>query len=520
MDAAIYARYSSHNQREESIEDQVRVCRAEAERQGYNVVHIYADSAISGRTDERPEFQRMLADAGKKSWNAVFIYKMDRFARNRYDSAIRKAELKQKGIKLISATEHVPEGPEGVLLESLLEGMAEYYSRNLAENVRRGMEGNAMKCNPNGRPLAGYVITNGHYEPDPDTAPLVRMIFEMYADGATMRECIEATPELRTSTGHVLTASTISKMLRNESYMGTFHQMGIRIEGGMPAIVPEHVFKQVQSRLQANKHGRQAPLVERYPLSGKLVDEHGNVYVGVSGTSKGGKRYRYYMCKASNHRLPQPDVDERVSHAVAKVVGRPDALERITSMIMLAQERAESGERAQMAVLQAQLDANHAEQERIVDAIAKIGLNDSMEARIKTLEDEALYLREELASVRVGAPHITPDMVEFWVSQLFFAEPAAVLATFVSRVVVADDGTLRVEFHLLEEPDETLDEHKTAGENDQSDSVLGTEQKSEHVPAAGEGTCSHMFPMVGTRRQQANTGFIVAIPRGFAIIAA
>lgn len=150
MNAVIYARYSSDNQREESIEGQIRECKTFAQRNGMTIVGEYIDRAKSATTDKRPEFQRMIAESSKKAFEIIIVWKLDRFARNRYDSAHYKAQLRKNGVKVISATESISEGAEGVLLESVLEGMAEYYSKELGEKTLRGMTENALKCKHNG----------------------------------------------------------------------------------------------------------------------------------------------------------------------------------------------------------------------------------------------------------------------------------------------------------------------------------------------------------------------------------
>ena len=145
MTAVIYARYSSDNQREESIEGQIRECTAYAEKNGITIVKHYIDRAISAKTDNRPQFQQMIKDSDKKLFDIVLVWKLDRFARNRYDSARYKTQLKKNGVKLVSATEIISEGPEGIILESVLEGYAEYYSADLAEKVVRGQTENILK---------------------------------------------------------------------------------------------------------------------------------------------------------------------------------------------------------------------------------------------------------------------------------------------------------------------------------------------------------------------------------------
>ena len=135
MTAVIYARYSSDSQREASIEGQLRDCKAYAEKNGITVVGTYIDRAYSAKTDDRPDFQRMIKDSGKKIFDVVLVWKLDRFARNRYDAVNYKYQLEKNGVHLVSAMEPISQGPEGIMVESMLIGMAEYYSAELALKV-------------------------------------------------------------------------------------------------------------------------------------------------------------------------------------------------------------------------------------------------------------------------------------------------------------------------------------------------------------------------------------------------
>ena len=150
MNAAIYARYSSDNQREESIDGQIRECMEYCSRNGMTVIKEYIDRALSAKTDQRPDFQRMIKDSAKGLFDVVVVWKLDRFARNRYDSAHYKAALKKNGVRVVSAKENIADGPEGIILESMLEGMVEYYSAELSVKVIRGHTENALKCKYNG----------------------------------------------------------------------------------------------------------------------------------------------------------------------------------------------------------------------------------------------------------------------------------------------------------------------------------------------------------------------------------
>ncbi len=131
--AVIYARFSSHAQNEQSIEGQLRICYEYAKREGLSVIEEYIDRALTGRSDDRPDFQRMISDARKKAFQYVIVYKLDRFTRNRYDSAIYKHKLKQCGVKVLSAMENIGDNPESIILEAVLEASAEYYSVDLSK---------------------------------------------------------------------------------------------------------------------------------------------------------------------------------------------------------------------------------------------------------------------------------------------------------------------------------------------------------------------------------------------------
>ena len=213
MTAVIYARYSSDNQREESIEGQIRECTAYAEKNGITIVKHYIDRAISAKTDNRPEFQQMIKDSDKKLFDIVLVWKLDRFARNRYDSARYKTQLKKNGVKLMSATEIISEGPEGIILESVLEGYTEYYSADLSEKVIRGMTENARKGKFTGGAIPfGYIINADHrFEIDPLTAPFVAETFQRYNDGQTMREIRDWLNEkgVKNQRGGLMTFNTI-----------------------------------------------------------------------------------------------------------------------------------------------------------------------------------------------------------------------------------------------------------------------------------------------------------------------
>lgn len=181
---------NSDSQREESIEGQLRECKAFAEKNGITIFGTYIDRALSAKTDNRPQFQKMIQDSGKRLFDVVLVWKLDRFARNRYDSAQHKNTLKKNGVKVVSATEQIAEDSTGILIESILEGYAEYYSVELSEKVRRGQKENALKgkYNGGGMPMGFVKNSQQEYEIDPITAPVVLGAFKRYSNGELIRD--------------------------------------------------------------------------------------------------------------------------------------------------------------------------------------------------------------------------------------------------------------------------------------------------------------------------------------------
>lgn len=302
MNAVIYARYSSDNQREESIEGRLRECMAFADKNSITVLRNYIDRAYSAKTDHRPEFQNMIKDSSKRLFDMIIVWKLDRFARNRYDSARYKALLKKNGVKVVSATEVISEGAEGIILESVLEGYAEYYSADLSEKVIRGLTDNAFKCKFNGgtRPLGYLVDDEQHLQPDPLVAPFILEAFKRYSEGTTMTELRDWMngQGVKNTRGAPLNYNNIQRMLGNRRYIGEFSFREVIIPDGFPAIVPKDLFDQVQAKLEVNKKAPARHKAEDdYLLTTKLFCGYCGAYMcGESGTSHTDIVHHYY-CK-------------------------------------------------------------------------------------------------------------------------------------------------------------------------------------------------------------------------------
>jgi len=351
--AVIYARYSSDSQREESIEGQIRECTAFAEKNGITILRHYIDRAFSAKTDNRPEFQNMIKDSNKKLFDMVIVWKLDRFARNRYDSARYKATLKKNGVKVVSATEVISDGAEGIILESVLEGYAEYYSADLSEKVVRSMTENALKCKFNGgmRPI-GYVIDNErHFQIDPLTAPFVLETFKRYDEGQTMttiRDWLNA-QGVKNTRGGALTYGSVEHMLKNRRYIGEFQYRDVLIPDGIPPIVPQELFDRVQAKLKKNKKAPARHKAEDdYFLTTKLFCGYCGAYLcGESGTSRTGVVHHYYKCvsvkkkRKTCHKksVKKQWIEDLVVRETMKMVMDDKAIEAIISMLMDLQDR-------------------------------------------------------------------------------------------------------------------------------------------------------------------------------------
>ena len=305
--AVAYARYSSAGQRDVSIEQQLADIRAYAEREGYTILHEYADHARSGYKNvaARTQFQAMIAAAASGSFDTILCWKVDRFGRSREDSAIYKGQLSRLGVSVVYVMEPIPTGAAGVLTEGMLEAIAEWYSRNLSENVRRGMNDNARRCLYNGATVYGYDgIRNERYRINEAQAAVVRQIFSMYIDGYSYAEIVRLLNDAgqRTESGRLFTLNKIYNILKQERYTGVYIHGDYRIPGGMPVIIDPDTWEKAQRmKSKTARHYEKSPV--EYLLTGKAFCGHcGKPLVGDSGTSKSGATHYYYTCQSKKRR--------------------------------------------------------------------------------------------------------------------------------------------------------------------------------------------------------------------------
>ena len=454
MKAVIYARYSSDSQREESIEGQIRECTEYAERNGITVLRSYIDRALSARTADRPEFQRMIADSSRKLFDVVLIWKLDRFSRDRYDSAHYKRILKKNGVKVVSAKENISDGPEGIILESMLEGYAEYYSAELSEKIQRGQKDNALKCKNNGgnTPL-GYVVgSDGILAIDPLTAPLVTEIFTRYDSGESISEITKSFHDrgLKTKKGKDFRIAGISLVLKNRKYIGEYKYSNTVIPNGIPAIIDEALFDRVQHRMEVNKKAPARKKAEdEYLLTTKLFcGTCGRLMAGESGTGTKGVKYHYYKCSGAkrhlgcNRKAIKKNWIERVAVLLTVQKVLQDAeIDRIADAIIELQEK----EDTTLPAMRQQLAECEKAIENMLNAIQMGVLTPSTKERLEQLEEQRESLKVSILQAQMQRPRYTKEQVVSWISRFKYGKAddqeyqRQIIDTFINSIYVFDD---------------------------------------------------------------------------------
>lgn len=429
MKTVIYARYSCDRQNEASIEGQLRECQDYAKQNDLTVVGTYIDRALTGTNDNREQFQKMIADGDKGLFDAVLMYKMDRFARNRYDSAVYKARLKKNGIRVFYAKENIPDGPEGIILESLLEGLAEYYSAELSQKIKRGLKENALNGRSTGGKGALGFTTDSvrRLVVDETTAPIVRRIFALYDKGVTVTEiCAEMNRKgIKTSSGSRFNKNSLWVILKNEKYLGVYSAMDTRIENCFPPIVDKELFERVQRRLAENAKapGRGRAKVD-YLLSGKLYcGLCGTGMVGESGTSKTGDKHNYYICarkkreKACKKKTVRKEwVEQLVVEMTAVHVLQPDKIELIAKRCVEIQNQ-DNSQSEQLSTLKRQLADTQKAIANLVSAVEQGIVTKSTKTRLDELEAAEAQLEHEITVCSVATPKLTEREVRYLLGQ-------------------------------------------------------------------------------------------------------
>lgn len=423
--AYVYARFSSDNQREESIDAQFRAIHEYCEREGIVVLREFKDEAYSARTDRRPAFQRLFGMIQDAPADYLIVHKLDRFARNRYDAAFYRAKLKECGMKLVSVLERMDDSPESIIMEGLLESMNEYYSANLAREVRKGQRENVLKGRRNGvRPPTGYDSVDQKLVPNEDSQR-VRRVFEMYADGKPQRAIMEETgfPDYM-----------IYHIVRNEAYVGTLVFGDVRCEHAHEPLIDRNTWNEAQKRVHASNMNAANKAKRTYILSGLLV-------CGRCGKAMCGcpvKGYSYYGCRTKGCKSVRKELLERsVIDSLSGYISPTEDLKEHIYEVLTEREK-EDHVRTELEQMKASLE------KRISSLLKAVQYADS-EEDVKNLMTEVKKLRTQVPEIPTETVQVKKEDVDAFCDKFFRLdgktpeEQKVILHRALKRITVFED---------------------------------------------------------------------------------
>ena len=452
----IYARYSCDKQSDNSTKAQIRECEAWAKNNGIKIVDHYLDEAISGRTDKRPGFQKMIKDAKAQLFDCIIVWKGDRFSRSRADAAKYKTMLKHLGIRVLSATEANLEGPEAVLMDGINESFAEYYSVELSAKVTRGMKQNIIDGKFNGGPIAfGYILNKEtrRMEIDPDKAEVVRQIFSQYVYEGMNPNQIQKYWEAR---GYKLPSRTaVMKFLRNEKYIGIWRYQDVVNKTCYPPIVDEELFHQAQEKIKENYTlgSRHKKPNEPFLLLGKAYCGNCNtLFIAKSGTARSGQQIRYYTCP-NHHKggcsikgIKKEDLEETVMNTVVQIIKDGNERKKMIQTILDLQKETSP----QLGKLEVKIASKTTQIDNLTTAIAMGGNIPELVAMINKCKQEKDELEANYIHEQKKARVLTSEQLELFFDNLAEVDITDVrkrvilVSAFDNSVIVHDEGLTEI----------------------------------------------------------------------------
>ena len=444
--AVAYARFSSSNQREESIDAQMRAIEKYAKENDIIIIKDYKDIAKTATTTDRPQFMQMMKDAKSANFDFIIVHKLDRFARDRYDSAIAHHELKRIGIKVISVTEGLDDSPESEMMRAVLEGMNQYYSANLARETMKGLLENAHKGLYNGgRVPFGFDIVDKKYVINEFEAQAVKMIFDMVLAGQSYGQIINALHDngFKTKAGNDFKKNSIYDILVNDKYIGiyTFNKRAsrgknvkrnsrktkdeseiIKLPGVLPAIIEKEKFNEVQNILQNRKvlkNRNDVKAKELYVLSGLLYC--GNCGSRMNGETRknNGKLYKYYSCSrlrsgCKQKSIPKAKLEQAVTSGLAWNLFRPELAKEYTDKVNALIKEKRGDLDTQVKVLEKEVKEKDKQVNNLLDAIQNGCEVSIIKPRLNELSEQKENLRAQLDRLALQAKRslVKPETIK------------------------------------------------------------------------------------------------------------
>lgn len=494
----IYARYSSHNQRDVSIEQQIDKCAAYAEANGIKIIQIYSDRAITGKTDNRPNFQKMMRDAKKGTFDYVIAWKSNRMGRNMLQAMVNASKLAEEGVKCLYVEEDFDDTAAGRFALRNMMNVNQFYSENMAEDITRGLMDNASKCMVNGRISYGYRKgKDGRFEIDEPAAAVVREIFERVLSGWALADISADLNRrgIKTRDGNEWGRSSYNRLLQNEQYTGVYKYSGVRVEGGIPAIISKEQFEEVQRILvtKDRPRGRKRECAD-YLLSGKLFCGKCKApMVGTCGTSHSGHKVYYYTCKSRKYahtcdkeNVKREEIEARIVDLIREKLLDDELIDFIVDgyAALLESHRRESP----VTAMQAELEDVKAGISNIMKAIEAGIITESTKERLLELEDQRKELTASIKFEQAMSTDLTPDQVRFWLEDLRNGDfedmeyQRFLIKTFVQVIYLYDDHFRIVFNYGGNEEKVPLTEIEAAG----SDGAEGSTNRCQAPPCHDE----------------------------------
>ncbi len=452
--AVIYARYSSDNQTEQSIEGQLRVCQDYAKNHDILILDTYIDRAMTGTNDNRPDFQRMIKDSYRKEWDYILVYKLDRFSRDKYATAIHKRTLKNNGVKLISAMENIPDTPEGIILESLLEGMNQYYSAELSQKVKRGMKETRLKGNyQGGAILYGYKLDGRKIVIDDYRAQAVVFMYEQYSKGVYVKDIIKAlTAKGYLYKGKPFKSNIIYNILKNEKYSGIYRHGNEVVDNMYPQIISRELMDDVRKIAKANSHGKRSVEVV-YLLRHKMkCGLCGSSITAETGTSKSGKVKRYYKCLGRKRHsgckkamVRKDELEKLILDVTVKQLSSPKVIDKVVDGLIEMQER-QLQANSVIAAMEKEIRQTETAISNIMAAIESGVFTGSTARRLKELESRQEELERQILIERSKqAVKLKESDIRKYYEQALRSEPQMLINFLIKEIILYDD---KIEIYL------------------------------------------------------------------------
>ena len=463
--AVIYARYSSDSQSEQSIDGQLRVCNEYAKNNDIIIVNTYIDRAMTGTNDNRPSFQKMLKDSNRREWDYVLVYKIDRFSRNKYETAMHKKTLKDNGIKLLSAMEYIPDSPEAIILESMLEGYAEYYSAELSQKVKRGLKESRIKGNFTGGYIPyGFKVENRKVVIHPEQAEVVRYIYKEYLKGRFAKDIAKDLDKKGIyRNGQKITTSYIYKVLQNEKYSGVYRYKGEVFTNIYPQIIEKDVFEQVRIKTINNKHGGNSPKID-YILSKKLICGYCGARINAeTGTAKNGEVKRYYKCFGKRHgkdcekeQTRKEDLEKYILDNIISYLSNKANLEYVAGILLEIQDKKLKANVVLNNLVKEKRQTENSIQ-NILTAIENGGTSGTVMKRMRELEERNINLEKQIAIEKSKSPlKLSKEEIIDYFKESLCLEPKMLINILVKEIVAYNDKIV-IQYNIPREisPDES-----------------------------------------------------------------